>query len=178
MARLAAYLRIARLGAGFMGSLWLVFLYTLVFAPCMLGLGFLTSNFAESQQQAMFTVWFYILIFLLMCGLFTPTDSMPVWAQWFNTINPVKYFVEFMRLVLLKGASFADIRQTGFGANQAITVTGGGTLSMQGGLSGSDNFARIRNDGINQQIGFPAGGAIVLTGGNGPNLSPDPLDRT
>lgn len=72
--------------------------------------------------------------------------------------------------------SFADIRQASPGASQSITVTGGGTLSMQGGLSGLDNFARIRNDGTHQQINFPAGGAIVLTGGNGPNLSPDPAD--
>ncbi|TNE55912.1 MAG: ABC transporter permease [Bacteroidetes bacterium] len=94
-----------------LGDLRLVFLYTLVFAPCMLGLGFLISNFAESQQQAMFTAWFFMVIFILMCGLFTPTDSMPEWAQYLNMINPVKYFVEFMRLVLLKGAGFADIRQ-------------------------------------------------------------------
>ena len=92
------------------GSLWLVFLYTLVFTPCMLGLGFLISNFADSQQQAMFTAWFFILIFILMCGLFTPVDSMPEWAQWLNKLNPIKYFVEFMRLVLLKGANFAEIR--------------------------------------------------------------------
>ncbi|MCC6461006.1 MAG: ABC transporter permease [Saprospiraceae bacterium] len=97
-----------------LGDLRLVFLYTLVFAPCMLGLGFLISNFAESQQQAMFTAWFFLIIFILMCGLFTPTDSMPQWAQYLNMLNPVKYFVEFMRLVLLKGAGFADIRQNFF----------------------------------------------------------------
>lgn len=97
-----------------LGDLRLVFLYTVVFAPCMLGLGFLISNFAESQQQAMFTAWFFLIIFILMCGLFTPTDSMPQWAQYLNKINPVKYFVEFMRLVLLKGAGFADIRQNFF----------------------------------------------------------------
>ncbi len=97
-----------------LGNLWLVFAYTLVFAPCMLGIGFLISNFAESQQQAMFTAWFFLLIFILMCGLFTPVDSMPEWAQWLNVINPVKYFVEFMRLVLLKGATFADIQQNFF----------------------------------------------------------------
>lgn len=97
-----------------LGNLWLVFAYTLVFAPCMLGIGFLISNFAESQQQAMFTAWFFLLIFILMCGLFTPVDSMPEWAQRLNMINPVKYFVEFMRLVLLKGATFADIQQNFF----------------------------------------------------------------
>ncbi|MBK6929737.1 MAG: ABC transporter permease [Saprospirales bacterium] len=97
-----------------LGDLRLVFLYTLVFAPCMLGLGFLISNFAESQQQAIFTAWFFLVIFILMCGLFTPADSMPRWAQWLNMLNPVKYFVEFMRLVLLKGAGFAEIRQNFF----------------------------------------------------------------
>ncbi len=93
-----------------LGSLWLVFAYTAFFTPCMLGLGFLISNFADSQQQAMFTAWFFLIIFILMSGLFTPTSSMPEWAQWLNKLNPVAYFVEFMRLVLLKGAGFADIK--------------------------------------------------------------------
>jgi ABC-2 type transport system permease protein len=93
-----------------LGSLWLVFAYTAAFTPCMLGLGFLISNFADSQQQAMFTAWFFLIIFILMCGLFTPVSSMPDWAQTLNRINPVAYFVEFMRLVLLKGAGFQDIK--------------------------------------------------------------------
>ncbi|MEO6759210.1 MAG: ABC transporter permease, partial [Saprospiraceae bacterium] len=97
-----------------LGSLWLVFGYTAVFTPCMLGLGFLISNFSDSQQQAMFTAWFFLIIFILMCGLFTPTESMPPWAQLLNTLNPVQYFVRFMRLVLLKGAGFADVRQNFF----------------------------------------------------------------
>ncbi|MFN0015115.1 MAG: ABC transporter permease, partial [Saprospiraceae bacterium] len=46
-----------------LGSLWLVFGYTAAFTPCMLGLGFLISNFAETQQQAMFTAWFFMVIF-------------------------------------------------------------------------------------------------------------------
>jgi ABC-2 type transport system permease protein len=93
-----------------LGSLWLVFGYTAAFTPCMLGLGFLISNFSDSQQQAMFTAWFFLIIFIMMCGLFTPVESMPEWAQWLNKINPVAYFVEFMRLVLLKGAGFRDIQ--------------------------------------------------------------------
>jgi ABC-2 type transport system permease protein len=80
----------------------------------MLGLGFLISNFSDTQQQAMFTAWFFMLIFMMMSGLFTPLDSMPEWAQWINTINPLKYFVEFMRLVLLKGAGFRDIQSNYF----------------------------------------------------------------
>lgn len=108
-----------------LGSLWLVFGYTAVFTPCMLGLGFLISNFADSQQQAMFTAWFFILIFLLMCGLFTPVESMPQWAQTINVINPIAYFVSFMRLVLLKGAGFQDIQQNFFSVlTYAVAVNG------------------------------------------------------
>ena len=96
------------------GNLWLVFAYTALFTPCMLGFGLLISNFADSQQQAMFTAWFFMLIFIMMCGLFTPTESMPTWAQWLNVLNPVQYFVSFMRLVLLKGAGFSEIKNNFF----------------------------------------------------------------
>ena len=114
------------------GSLWLVFGYTATFTPCMLGVGFLISNFSDSQQQAMFTAWFFLIIFILMCGLFTPTESMPVWAQWLNTINPVQYFVAFMRLVLLKGADFTDIRQNYFTVlSYAVIVNGLAVLTYR-----------------------------------------------
>lgn len=101
-----------------LGSLWLVFGYTAAFMPAMLGLGFLISNFAETQQQALFTAWFFLIIFILMCGLFTPVESMPDWAQTVNRLNPVAYFVQFMRLVLLKGSGFDDIK------NNLFTVLG------------------------------------------------------
>jgi len=106
-----------------LGSLGLVFAYTAIFTPCMLGLGFFISNFSDSQQQAMFTAWFFLIIFILMCGLFTPVTSMPDWAQELNRINPVAYFVEFMRLVLLKGAGFEDIKTNFYTVlGYAITV--------------------------------------------------------
>jgi ABC-2 type transport system permease protein len=34
---------------------------------------------------------------------------MPPWAQWFTRFNPVTYFIEVMRLVVLKGSDLADI---------------------------------------------------------------------
>lgn len=108
-----------------LGDLRLVFLYTATFTPSMLGLGFLVSNFADSQQQATFTAWFFLLIFLLMCGLFTPVESMPQWAQWFNKLNPIAYFVDFMRLVLLKGAGFQDIKTNFFSVLAYAVVTNG-----------------------------------------------------
>ncbi|HEU4901322.1 MAG TPA: ABC transporter permease, partial [Flavisolibacter sp.] len=47
--------------------------------------------------------------FVLLGGLYTPIESMPVWAQWFTRVNPVSYFIEVMRLVVLKGSNISDI---------------------------------------------------------------------
>ncbi len=92
------------------GSLWVVFAFCVVNIFAVLGIGFFISNFADTQQQAMFIAWFFMVIFILMSGLFTPIESMPEWAQAMTVPNPIAHFVEVMRLVLLKGSGFADIR--------------------------------------------------------------------
>ncbi len=92
------------------GSLWVVFAFCVVNIFAVLGIGFFISNFADTQQQAMFIAWFFMVIFILMSGLFTPIESMPKWAQAMTVPNPIAHFVEVMRLVLLKGSRFADIR--------------------------------------------------------------------
>jgi len=95
----------------FVGSLWLIFGFAAIYLLVVLGLGLLVSTFTETQQQAMFVSWFFLIIFILMSGLFTPIESMPQWAQAITRFNPVAYFVDVMRLVLLKGSSLMDIRQ-------------------------------------------------------------------
>ncbi len=92
------------------GNLWVVFAFSVANIFCMLGIGFFISNFSDTQQQAMFISWFFMVIFILMSGLFTPIQSMPQWAQAMTIPNPIAHFVEVMRLVLLKGSSWGDIR--------------------------------------------------------------------
>ena len=92
------------------GSLGLVFLYCIVNITAVLGMGLLISNFADTQQQAMFIAWFFMMIFILMSGLFTPIESMPQWAQWMTVPNPMSHFVSVMRQVLLKGSNFYDVQ--------------------------------------------------------------------
>ena len=57
----------------------------------------------------MFVMWFCMLILILMSGLFTPIRSMPEWAQWITMLNPLKYFMQVMRMVYLKGSGFIDL---------------------------------------------------------------------
>ncbi len=49
-----------------------------------------------------------------MSGLFTPVQSMPEWAQWMNQLNPIAYFIDVMRMILLKGSGFQDITRQFF----------------------------------------------------------------
>lgn len=91
------------------GSLMVMYFYTSVYILVILGIGLFISNFTETQQQAMFIAWFFMVIFILMSGLFTPIESMPRWAQIITEFNPIKYFVEVMRMVMLKGSGMEDI---------------------------------------------------------------------
>jgi ABC-2 type transport system permease protein len=91
------------------GSLWLIFGVASVYLLAVLGIGLFISTLVNTQQQAMFLAWFFAVVFIMMSGLFTPTDSMPEWAQQVNIINPIAYFIKMIRMIMLKGSQFQDI---------------------------------------------------------------------
>jgi ABC-2 type transport system permease protein len=91
------------------GNLLLVYLAAAVYLIVVLGMGLGISTVTRTQQQSMFVAFFFILIFLLMSGLFTPVDSMPDWAQRLAEANPVKHFVAVMRAVLVRGAGIETV---------------------------------------------------------------------
>ena len=89
---------------------WLIYVFAAVYLIAFTGFGLAISSFSSTQQQAMLTAFFFLIIFALLSGLFTPISSMPEWAQKITLANPVRYFVEVMRMVYLKGSGFADLR--------------------------------------------------------------------
>ncbi|WP_440999561.1 ABC transporter permease [Fodinibius sp. SL11] len=109
---LALGLVIARFGFGipFVGSVWLLFLIAGIYLLVVEGLGLFISTITNTQQQAMFIAWFLMVVFILMGGLFTPIESMPVWAQELTLFNPVAHFIKIMRMVLLKGAGWSEVQ--------------------------------------------------------------------
>jgi ABC-2 type transport system permease protein len=92
------------------GNLGVIYLYAAIYLLAVLGLGLLISTYAHTQQQAMLLAFFIMMIFILLGGLYTSIDSMPQWAQLFTKINPVTYFIDVMRMVVLKGSTLYDIR--------------------------------------------------------------------
>lgn len=91
------------------GSLGIIYLLSALFVLVMSGFGLVISNHSATMQQAMFVMFFFIIILLLMSGLFTPVMSMPQWAQIITILNPLKYFVDIMRMVYLKGSGLTDL---------------------------------------------------------------------
>lgn len=92
-----------------LGSVFLLYAYLALFLIAILGFGLLISTYSDTQQQAMSISFFFVMIFILMSGLFTSIDAMPDWAQKIAYINPVTYFIEVMRMVVLKGSGLANI---------------------------------------------------------------------
>ena len=91
------------------GNLGLVFGFGVLYLIGILGLGLFISTVADTQQQVMFVTFFFMMIFILMSGIFTPVESMPQWAQTIDQINPVYHFMRVLRMVVLKGSHFGDL---------------------------------------------------------------------
>lgn len=86
-----------------------IYIFSFFYLLAFTGFGLIISNFANSQQQAMFVTFFFLIISIMLSGLFTPITSMPQWAQTITIFNPLRYFVEVIRLIYLKGSGFMDI---------------------------------------------------------------------
>ncbi|MBE0649267.1 MAG: ABC transporter permease [Bacteroidales bacterium] len=97
-------------GITIVGSPLLLLFVAATYLILILGFGLFISTLANTMQQAMFISWFALVIFILMSGLFTPLESMPIWAQKIDLLNPVAYFIKINRMIMLKGASFSDFR--------------------------------------------------------------------
>ncbi|MBP1672663.1 MAG: type transporter [Bacteroidetes bacterium] len=96
-------------GISVQGSVGALLLCTSVYLLVMLGLGFFISLVSRNQLQAMFIVFFLFVVFVLMSGLFTPTEGMPQWAKYINYANPMSFFMEIIKLIVMKGAGLMDV---------------------------------------------------------------------
>lgn len=114
------------------GSLLTLYAFISVYLLAVLGFGLLVSTFCDTQQQAMFIMFFFMMLFILLGGLFTSIDSMPEWAKLITRVNPVRYMIEVMRMVILKGSSFIDVLpHVGVVACMAAVLNGWAVLNYK-----------------------------------------------
>lgn len=92
------------------GNLWVVVLASVLYLMSTLGVGLFISTISKTQQQSFLGGFLFALPAILLSGVMTPIRAMPEWLQAITLLNPVRYFVEVMRAVLLKAASIEDLR--------------------------------------------------------------------
>ena len=109
------------------GNLLLLFSLAALYLLSTLGLGIFVSTLAQTQQQAMFISWFFMIFMIFMSGFFFPIANMPPIIQKITYLDPMRYFVIILREIFLKGTSAKYL------INEILSLVGFGVVIL--GLS-------------------------------------------
>ena len=85
------------------GSFLLLLFCAALFLMTTLGAGLFISTISHTQQQAMMASFFFSTPAFMLSGFAFPIRNMPVAVQYLTYLNPVRYFMEIVRGIFLKG---------------------------------------------------------------------------
>jgi len=108
------------------GNMGLLLLFAFVFLLSTLGVGLFISTIASTQLQAVFLAFFFTIFAILMSGLFAPIHNMPPFAQALTYLNPVRYFMNIIRGIYLKGSGLEYLWRDG----AALLAWGLGAIAL------------------------------------------------
>ena len=91
------------------GNILIIYLLAAIYLVALLGFGLFISTISNNQLQSMFIAFFFIMIFVLMSGLFTSVESMPGWARAISEALHITHFMRAIRMVVLKGSGLQDV---------------------------------------------------------------------
>lgn len=85
------------------GSVLALALGTALYLMSTLGTGVFISTLAANQQQAILGSFFFLIPAILLSGFMSPVENMPDWIQAISLFDPVRYYVQLLRAVCLRG---------------------------------------------------------------------------
>jgi len=115
------------------GSILALFGVSALFLMTTLGFGLFISTVSSTQQQAMLNTFFLLFPALMLSGYIFPIENMPRWAQLITYVDPLRYYVELTRGIMVKGASLVDLWRS------VAALTGLGVLVL---LAASARFKK------------------------------------
>jgi ABC-2 type transport system permease protein len=120
-------------GVPLRGSFVTLLFLTQVFLLTTLGLGLLLSTLVRTQQQAMMTTAFGLLMpMVYLSGLIFPIENMPAVIQWVTYTIPLRYYATIIRGVFLKGSGLAALWPQGLALLlMGLAILGGATLRFR-----------------------------------------------
>ena len=96
-------------GVPVLGSLLLIFLLSALFLLSGLGIGLFVSTVANTQQEAILTVFMTVLPSIFLSGFIYPLEAMPVVLQAISYAIPLRYFLVIIRALMIKGVGLDAI---------------------------------------------------------------------
>jgi ABC-2 type transport system permease protein len=91
------------------GPIWFLVLASLVYVLAGLGFGLLISTISRTQQEAFLTMFLFLLPAIILSGFLYPVETMPVFFQRLSLLNPIRYFMEVVRSIFLKGQGMGEL---------------------------------------------------------------------
>lgn len=96
-------------GVPIRGDIVLLVSLSMLFMVCSLGLGLLVSTLAKSQVEALQFAFVIMLPSVLLSGFVFPRSEMPLVIYLMTFAIPATYFIEILRGIVLRGATFLDL---------------------------------------------------------------------
>jgi ABC-2 type transport system permease protein len=106
------------------GDIWLILAMSGLFLLSSLGTGLMASTIANTQQEAMLSVWMMLLPSIFLAGFFFPLEAMPKLLQWISYLFPLRYYLAIIRSLMLKGVGLAAVQ------NEVLALAAFGILIM------------------------------------------------
>ena len=112
-------------GIPFRGSALLLLACAALYLMTTLGAGLFISTISHTQQQAMMTMFFFVTPAFMLSGFAFPIQNMPEAVQWFTYLNPLRYFMDIVRGIFLKGTGIASLwpQMVALGVYGAVVLT-------------------------------------------------------
>jgi ABC-2 type transport system permease protein len=93
--------------APFCGNFFLLMFCALLFLMTSLGAGLFLSTISNTQQQANMGSFFLTTPAFMLSGFTFPIGNMPLFVQYLSYLNPLRYFMEIVRGIFLKGVGIS-----------------------------------------------------------------------
>jgi ABC-type multidrug transport system permease subunit len=90
-------------GMPFRGNLLLLLIISILYFTVGISIGILVASYAKSQQQCQLITFFINPPLSLLSGATSPIASMNSFMQSLTYLNPMRYFIEVCRGIILKG---------------------------------------------------------------------------
>ncbi|MBK79990.1 MAG: ABC transporter permease [Gammaproteobacteria bacterium] len=91
------------------GSFALFMVLTALFLLSAIGLGVMIAAVSQTLQQALLLAFFGLFPIMFLSGTLTPVESMPSVLQTLSLASPLRYYMDIILSVFLKGAGWAEL---------------------------------------------------------------------